>query len=118
MRYLDFFAGIITMLCGHCHPEVLNAIVEQSWDFESEVKLISNVHHRNLIRFLRCCSKELELLFIYEYMAMIDEPLYPIAVLINKLKNEDIQLISGHPLSFSHLFETMTASFCQKTDSG
>ena len=26
-------------------------------DFESEVKLISNVHHRNMIRLLGCCSK-------------------------------------------------------------
>lgn len=29
-RYLDAFAGIVTVSCGHCHPEVLNAIVEQS----------------------------------------------------------------------------------------
>ncbi|KAF8398759.1 hypothetical protein HHK36_014617 [Tetracentron sinense] len=38
-------------------------------DFESEVKLISNVHHRNLIRLLGCCSKGPELLLVYEYMA-------------------------------------------------
>ncbi|XVE80788.1 hypothetical protein DITRI_Ditri15bG0008400 [Diplodiscus trichospermus] len=38
-------------------------------DFQSEVKLISNVHHRNLIRLLGCCSKGLELLLVYEYMA-------------------------------------------------
>lgn len=29
-RYLDAFAGIVTISCGHCHPEVLNAIMEQS----------------------------------------------------------------------------------------
>ncbi|KAJ1412871.1 Pyridoxal phosphate-dependent transferase domain 1 [Sesbania bispinosa] len=29
-RYLDAFAGIVTVSCGHCHPEVLNAIIEQS----------------------------------------------------------------------------------------
>nr|AMM43046.1 LRR-RLK [Vernicia montana] len=38
-------------------------------DFESEVTLISNVHHRNLIRLLGCCSKGPELLLVYEYMA-------------------------------------------------
>ncbi|KAG5136606.1 hypothetical protein JHK82_021337 [Glycine max] len=29
-RYLDAFAGIVTVSCGHCHPEILNAITEQS----------------------------------------------------------------------------------------
>ncbi|KAM1593798.1 hypothetical protein FF1_000270 [Malus domestica] len=29
-RCLDAFAGIVTVSCGHCHPDVLNAIVEQS----------------------------------------------------------------------------------------
>lgn len=38
-------------------------------DFESEVKLISNVHHRNLIRLLGCCSKGPKLLLVYEFMA-------------------------------------------------
>nr|XP_043632199.1 putative receptor-like protein kinase At4g00960 [Erigeron canadensis] len=38
-------------------------------NFESEVKVISNVHHRNLIRLLGCCSKGPELLLVLEYMA-------------------------------------------------
>ncbi|KAL3527425.1 hypothetical protein ACH5RR_012081 [Cinchona calisaya] len=38
-------------------------------DFESEVRLISNVHHRNLIRLLGCASKGAELLLVHEYMA-------------------------------------------------
>ncbi|XP_074567984.1 alanine--glyoxylate aminotransferase 2 homolog 3, mitochondrial-like [Curcuma longa] len=29
-RYLDAFAGIATVGCGHCHPEVVNAIVDQT----------------------------------------------------------------------------------------
>ncbi|KAI3982929.1 hypothetical protein MKX01_010412 [Papaver californicum] len=54
----------------------------ESWrakiDFESEVKLISNVHHRNLIRLLGCCNKRQELLLVYEYMAnsSLDKFLY------------------------------------------
>ncbi|KAK7243740.1 hypothetical protein RIF29_38551 [Crotalaria pallida] len=29
-RYLGAFAGIGTVSCGHCHPDVLDAITEQS----------------------------------------------------------------------------------------
>jgi len=38
-------------------------------DFESEVRLISNVHHRNLVRLLGCSRKGSEFLLVYEYMA-------------------------------------------------
>ncbi|RDX60591.1 Cysteine-rich receptor-like protein kinase 3, partial [Mucuna pruriens] len=37
--------------------------------FESEVKLISNVHHKNLVRLLGCCSKGQERILVYEFMA-------------------------------------------------
>ncbi|GKV22650.1 hypothetical protein SLEP1_g32501 [Rubroshorea leprosula] len=37
-------------------------------DFESEVRIISNVQHRNLLRLLGCCSKGAELLLVYEFM--------------------------------------------------
>jgi alanine-glyoxylate transaminase/(R)-3-amino-2-methylpropionate-pyruvate transaminase len=29
-RYLDLFAGIVTVSCGHCHPEVLRRVQEQT----------------------------------------------------------------------------------------
>ncbi|CAI9114886.1 OLC1v1015703C1 [Oldenlandia corymbosa var. corymbosa] len=38
-------------------------------DFGSEVRLISNVHHRNLVRLLGYANKGAELLLVYEYMA-------------------------------------------------
>jgi alanine-glyoxylate transaminase/(R)-3-amino-2-methylpropionate-pyruvate transaminase len=28
-RYLDMFAGIVTVSCGHCHPKIVKAIEEQ-----------------------------------------------------------------------------------------
>ncbi|XP_028799174.1 cold-responsive protein kinase 1-like [Neltuma alba] len=37
-------------------------------DFESEVMLISNVHHRNLVRLLGYCSEGHDRILIYEYM--------------------------------------------------
>jgi hypothetical protein len=36
-------------------------------DIGSEVKLISNVHHQNLIRLLGCSQKGSEFLLVYEY---------------------------------------------------
>lgn len=29
-RYLDAFGGIATVCCGHCHPEVIEAIINQT----------------------------------------------------------------------------------------
>ncbi|KAM0953771.1 putative alanine--glyoxylate transaminase [Dioscorea sansibarensis] len=29
-RYLDAFGGIATVSCGHCHPEVVEAVIEQT----------------------------------------------------------------------------------------
>ena len=37
-------------------------------EFESEVNLISNVHHRNLVRLLGYCSKGNQRILVYEYM--------------------------------------------------
>ncbi|CAA2975627.1 cysteine-rich receptor kinase 2 [Olea europaea subsp. europaea] len=47
-------------------------------DFETEVRLISNVHHRNLVRLLGCCTKGGQLLLIYEFMpnGSLDRYLY------------------------------------------
>ena len=37
--------------------------------FDTEVKLIGNVHHPNLVRLVGCCNKGLELLLVYQYMS-------------------------------------------------
>lgn len=37
-------------------------------EFESEIRLISNVHHRNIIRLLGCSAKGSDFLLVYEYM--------------------------------------------------
>jgi alanine-glyoxylate transaminase/(R)-3-amino-2-methylpropionate-pyruvate transaminase len=29
-RYLDCFGGIVTVSCGHCHPDIVNAVLEQT----------------------------------------------------------------------------------------
>ncbi|KAG5125182.1 hypothetical protein AAZX31_11G214700 [Glycine max] len=38
-------------------------------DFEREVTLISNVHHKNLVQLLGCCVKGQDRILVYEYMA-------------------------------------------------
>ncbi|KAK1391410.1 Cold-responsive protein [Heracleum sosnowskyi] len=41
---------------------------KEKTDFESEVRLISNVHHRNVLRLLGCSGKGPVQLLVYEYM--------------------------------------------------
>ncbi|KAL2330590.1 hypothetical protein Fmac_018171 [Flemingia macrophylla] len=41
-RYLDAFGGIATVCCGHCHPEVVAAIVEQTKRLQHSTVLYLN----------------------------------------------------------------------------
>lgn len=52
-------------------------------EFESEVRLISNIHHRNIIRLLGRSGKGSELLLVYEFMpnGSLDTFLYGIFIL-------------------------------------
>lgn len=47
-------------------------------DFVSELRLASNVNHRNIIRLLGCSGRGSELLLVFEYMAngSLDKFLY------------------------------------------
>lgn len=67
-------------------------------EFESEVRLISNVHHRNLVRLLGCADKGAELLLVYEYMAngSLDKFLYGNVTFIFKNTPGFISLMDTH----------------------
>lgn len=41
-RYLDAFGGIATVSCGHCHPEVVEAIVNQTKSLQHSTVLYLN----------------------------------------------------------------------------
>ncbi|KAK3024372.1 hypothetical protein RJ639_043276 [Escallonia herrerae] len=41
-RYLDAFGGIATVCCGHCHPEVMDAIVNQTKRLQHSTVLYLN----------------------------------------------------------------------------
>nr|GMC67586.1 cysteine-rich receptor-like protein kinase 2 [Ipomoea batatas] len=63
-------------------------------DFETEVRLITNVHHRNLIRLLGCSAKGEELLLAWklyendEHLELVDESLDP-----NEYNPEEVKRI-------------------------
>ncbi|HJR16750.1 MAG TPA: aspartate aminotransferase family protein [Gemmatimonadales bacterium] len=49
-RYLDLFAGIVTVSCGHCHPKVLQRIQEQA----AALQHVTTIYlHPNLSLFAR-----------------------------------------------------------------
>ena len=41
-RYLDAFGGIATVCCGHCHPDVVEAIVSQTQRLQHSTVLYLN----------------------------------------------------------------------------
>ena len=41
-RYLDAFGGIATVCCGHCHPDVVEAIVNQAKRIQHSTVLYLN----------------------------------------------------------------------------
>jgi len=41
-RYLDAFAGIATVCCGHCHPDVVDAITAQARRLQHSTVLYLN----------------------------------------------------------------------------
>ncbi|XP_020206317.2 cold-responsive protein kinase 1-like [Cajanus cajan] len=73
-------------------------------DFEGEVKLISNVHHRNLVRLLGCCSKGEERILVYEYMAnsSLDRFLFGNKGSLNWKQRYDIILGTARGLAYLH----------------
>ncbi|KAK7305608.1 hypothetical protein VNO77_43514 [Canavalia gladiata] len=73
-------------------------------DFEGEVKLISNVHHRNLVRLLGCCSKGQERILVYEYMAnsSLDRFLFGGKGFLNWKQRYDIILGTARGLAYLH----------------
>ena len=61
-------------------------------DFESEVKLISNVHHRNLVRLLGCSRKGSEFLLVYEYMVNGSLDKFLFGILVKPMILSDLML--------------------------
>jgi len=41
-RYVDAFGGIATVCCGHCHPDVVEAIVKQTTKLQHSTVLYLN----------------------------------------------------------------------------
>lgn len=49
-RYLDFFAGIVTVSVGHCHPKVLDAVREQNERLQHTTTIYL---HPNIAKFAK-----------------------------------------------------------------
>ncbi|KAK1372430.1 Cysteine-rich RLK (RECEPTOR-like protein kinase) 34 [Heracleum sosnowskyi] len=64
----DIYKGIIEDGNIIAVKKLVVSTSKEMTNFESEVKLISNVHHRNIIRLLGCSGKGPVQLLVYEYM--------------------------------------------------
>ncbi|XP_031109664.1 cysteine-rich receptor-like protein kinase 2 [Ipomoea triloba] len=74
-------------------------------DFETEVKLITNIHHPNLIRLLGYSGNQEELLLVYEYMAnaSLDRYIYgENRGKLNWMQRVDIIFGTARGLSYLH----------------
>ena len=49
-QYLDLFAGIVTVSCGHCHPKILKAINEQNQKIQHTTTIYL---HPNVVSFAK-----------------------------------------------------------------
>jgi len=55
-RYLDLFAGIVTVSCGHCHPKVVQAIRDQM----DRIQHMTTIYlHPNLATFAKKLASKL-----------------------------------------------------------
>lgn len=41
-RYVDAFGGIATVCCGHCHPDVVKAVIDQTKSLQHSTILYLN----------------------------------------------------------------------------
>ncbi|KAK1386347.1 Cysteine-rich receptor-like protein kinase 3 [Heracleum sosnowskyi] len=64
----DVYKGIIANGNKVAVKKLAVVTSKEKTDFESEVRLISNVHHRNVLRLLGCSGKGPVQLLVYEYM--------------------------------------------------
>ncbi|GLJ33764.1 hypothetical protein SUGI_0678640 [Cryptomeria japonica] len=72
-------------------------------EFVTEVKLISAVRHRNLVRLLGCCTRGLEKLLVYEFMPnmSLDKHLFANkAKLLSWKKRFEIIMGTAHELAY------------------
>ena len=55
-RYVDAFGGIATVCCGHCHPDVVEAIVKQTTKLQHSTVLYLN---HNIADFAQALASKL-----------------------------------------------------------
>nr|GMC59727.1 cysteine-rich receptor-like protein kinase 2 [Ipomoea batatas] len=81
-------------------------------DFETEVKLITNIHHPNLIRLLGYSGNREDLLLVYEYMAYASLDRYIYGENQGKLNwMQRVDIIFGTARGLSYLHEPKIADF-------
>ncbi|KAL4198156.1 hypothetical protein AMTRI_Chr03g44500 [Amborella trichopoda] len=60
-------SGVFTLDLGHVAVKRLDKIIERGEkEFQTEVRVISRTHHKNLVRLLGFCEEDDQRLLVYE----------------------------------------------------
>lgn len=68
-----------SLSASHSDPEKL------SQEFRTEVELLTNINHRNIIKLIGYCTEDQAMILVYEYMpnGSLDKYIYGMLIFIN-----------------------------------
>ncbi|KAG1334518.1 putative Alanine--glyoxylate aminotransferase 2, mitochondrial [Cocos nucifera] len=90
-RYLDAFAGIVTVSCGHCHPDVVNAVVEQTKLLQHTTTIY--LHHA-IVEFAKALASKMPGILKVVYFVNSGTEANELAMMMARLYTGNLSMIA------------------------